>query len=135
MHKSVLAAALVAIAMPVAAQRVEVADGDWSDFPTLDKSQVVNLGDGAMADIDRLVAAGKCDKIGSKKRIRMEIPFIAQFSESGAVERVMLQRINCPEVETIAANAALYAAKWGRIKPGNSNPAGWYRGAVNYILD
>ncbi len=132
---SLLVATLLAFAAPANAQRLEVADGDWSDFPALDKSQVVNLGDGAMADIDRLVAAGKCDKIGNKKRIRMEIPFIAQFAENGTVERVMLQRINCPEVETIAANAALYAAKWGRIKPGTSNTAGWYRGLVSYILD
>lgn len=136
MRSLLLAAALAALAIPAAAQRVETADdGDWSDFPALDKSQTVNLGDGAMADIDRLVAAGKCDKIGNKKRIRMTIPFIAQFTSSGAVERVMLQRIGCPEVEAIAANAAYYAAKDGRIKPGTSNQAGWYRGSVSYILD
>ena len=135
MRKFLTAVAMLVIAVPAAAQRVEVADGDWSDFPALEKSQTVNLGDGAMADIDRLVAAGKCDQLGTKKRIRMEIPFIAQFSDTGTVERVMLQRINCPEVETIAANAAYYAAKWGRIKPGSSNAAGWYRGSVSYILD
>jgi hypothetical protein len=131
----VFAAAFALFAMPATAQRIEVANGDWSDFPALEKSQTVNLGDGAMADVDRLVAAGKCSKIGNKKRIRMEIPFIAQFTESGTVERVMLQRIGCPEVETIAANAAFYAAKWGRIKPGTSNAAGWYRGLVSYVLD
>ena len=37
--------------------------------------------------------------------------------------------------EAIAANAAYYAAKDGRIKPGTSNAAGWYRGLVSYILD
>lgn len=135
MNKMLLTAMVILAAAPAAAQRVEVADGDWSDFPALDKSQIVSLGDGAMADIDRLVAAGKCSKIGSKKRIRMEIPFIAQFDEKQQVERVMLQRIGCPEVEVIAANAAMYAAKWGRIKPGTSNAAGWYRGMVSYILD
>lgn len=128
-------AATTLFVAPAYAQRVEVADGDWSDFPTLENSQTVNLGDGAMADIDRLVAAGKCDKIGNKKRIRMEIPFLAQFGADGKVERVMLNRIGCPEVETIAANAAYYAAKWGRIQPGTSNAAGWYRGLVSYILD
>lgn len=135
MYKPLIFAALFAVTTSASAQRVEVADGDWSDFPTLEKSQTVSLGDGAMGDIDRLVAAGKCSKIGNKKRIRMEIPFIAQFTPEGTVERVMLQRIGCPEVETIAANAALYAAKWGRIKPGDSNAAGWYRGFVSYILD
>jgi hypothetical protein len=136
MRSLILAAAIATLAMPAAAQRIETADdGDWSDFPALDKSQTVNLGDGAMADIDRLVAAGKCDKIGSKKRIRMNIPFIAQFSTSGKVERVMLQRIGCAEVEAIAANAAYYAARDGRIKAGDSNAAGWYRGSVSYILD
>jgi hypothetical protein len=135
MRKILILGALMIAAAPASAQRLEVADGDWSDFPTLEKSQTVNLGEGAMADIDKLVAAGKCDKIGNKKRIRMEIPFIAQFANDGTVERVMLKRINCPEVETIAANAALYAAKWGRIKPGTSNAAGWYRGFVSYILD
>jgi hypothetical protein len=135
MRSMIFAAALMALAVPATAQRIEVADGDWGDFPTLDKSQIVNLGDGAMADIDRLVAAGKCSKIGNKKRIRMEIPFLAQFNDNGKVERVMLQRIECPEVETIAANAAYYAARDGRIKPGTSNPAGWYRGSVSYILD
>lgn len=135
MRNILIAAAIATFALPATAQRIEVADGDWSDFPALAKSQTVNLGDGAMADIDRLVAAGKCDKIGNKKRIRMEIPFIAQFSENGSVERVMLQRIGCPEVETIAANAAYYAAKGGMIKAGTSNAAGWYRGLVSYVLD
>lgn len=135
MRNILIAAAIATFALPATAQRIEVSDGDWSDFPALAKSQTVNLGDGAMADIDRLVAAGKCDKIGNKKRIRMEIPFIAQFSEGGSVERVMLQRIGCPEVEAIAANAAYYAAKGGLIKSGTSNPAGWYRGLVSYVLD
>jgi hypothetical protein len=135
MRKYLILAAIAALAVPATAQRIEVADGDWADFPALEKSQTVNLGDGAMADIDRLVAAGKCDKIGNKKRIRMEIPFIAQFNENGRVERVMLSRIGCPEVEAIAANAAYYAAREGLIKAGTSNSAGWYRGLVSYVLD
>jgi hypothetical protein len=136
MRTFLMAAALTLLAAPINAQRIETADdGDWSDFPALDKSQTVNLGDGAMEDIDRLVAAGKCDKIGNKKRIRMAIPFIAQFNTNGKVERVMLQRIGCKEVEAIAANAAYYAARDGRIKPGTENAAGWYRGSVSYILD
>jgi hypothetical protein len=135
MRTILIATAIALLAVPAAGQRIEVADGDWSDFPALEKSQTVNLGDGAMADVDRVVAAGKCDKIGNKKRIRMEIPFIAQFGDSGKVERVMLSRIGCPEVETIAANAAYYAAREGLIKSGTSNPAGWYRGLVSYVLD
>jgi hypothetical protein len=132
-----LIALIPLLAVPAAAQRVEVADADnnWSDFPALSKSMTVNLGDGAMADIDRLVASGKCKSIGNKNRIRMDIPFLVQFSPNGAVERVMLKRIGCPEVEGIAANAAYYAARDGRIKAGSGNAAGWYRGAVNYILD
>ena len=135
MRRLLIAAVFAAISIPATAQRVEVADGDWSDFPALEKSQIVNLGDGAMADIDRIVAAGKCSKIGNKRRIRMDIPFLVQFTGAEKVERVMLQRIGCPEVEGIAANAAYYAAKTGRIKPGTSNAAGWYRGSVSYILD
>ena len=135
MRTLIIAAVAMVLSAPVLGQRIEVADGEWSDFPALEKSQTVNLGDGAMADIDRLVAAGKCAKIGNKKRIRMEIPFLAQFVDGAKVERVMLQRIGCPEVEAIAANAAYYAAKDGRIKPGTSNAAGWYRGSVSYILD
>lgn len=135
MRKFLIAMTLASLAVPAGAQRIDVADGDWSDFPALEKSQTVNLGDGAMANIDRLVASGKCSKIGTKKRIRMEISFLAQFNPDGKVERVMLNRIGCPEVEAIAANAAYYAAKDGRIKPGSSNAAGWYRGLVSYILD
>ncbi len=135
MRKFLSIAIIALFATSATAQRIEVADGEWSDFPALEKSQTVNLGDGAMADIDRLVASGKCSKIGNKKHIRMEIPFIAQFDTNGKVERVMLNRIGCPEVETIAANAAYYAARDGRIKPGTSNAAGWYRGIVSYILD
>lgn len=135
MRKFLSIAIIALFATSATAQRIEVADGEWSDFPALEKSQTVNLGDGAMADIDRLVASGKCSKIGNKKRIRMEIPFLAQFDTNGKVERVMLNRIGCPEVETIAANAAYYAARDGRIKPGTSNAAGWYRGLVSYILD
>jgi hypothetical protein len=137
MRPIILIALLALTASPVAAQRIEVADAenDWKDFPALSKSMTVNLGDGAMADIDRLVAEGKCSVIGNKKRIRMDIPFLVQFDDEGRAERVMLKRIGCLEVESIAANAAYYAARNGRIKAGNGNPAGWYRGSVNYILD
>ncbi|MEN9393119.1 MAG: hypothetical protein RJB02_963 [Pseudomonadota bacterium] len=136
--RALLLTALFALAAtPLAAQRVEVADADndWADFPALAKSMTVNLGDGAMADVDRLVAAGKCKAIGNKKRIRMQIPFLVQFGDTGSVDRVMLKRIGCPEVESIAASAALYAAQDGRIRQGSGNAAGWYRGSVNYILD
>ena len=137
MRPLLLTALLALTATPLAAQRVEVADADndWADFPTLAKSMTVNLGDGTMADVDRLVAAGKCKTIGNKKRIRMQIPFLVQFGDKGSVDRVMLKRIGCPEVESIAASAALYAAQDGRIRQGSGNAAGWYRGLVNYILD
>ena len=82
-----------------------------------------------------IAAAGKCNKIGTRKRIRMEIPFLVQFIDGAKVDRVMLQRIGCPEVEGIAANAAYFAAKARQIKPGTSNAAGWYRGSISFILD
>ena len=137
MRPLLLTALFALAATPLAAQRVEVADADndWADFPALAKSMTVNLGDRAMADIDRLVAAGKCKAIGNKKRIRMQIPFLVQFGDTGSVDRVMLKRIGCPEVESIAASAALYAAQDGRIRQGSGNAAGWYRGSVNYMLD
>jgi hypothetical protein len=129
-----LALALVQHA-PAQSQAVEVGEGDWRNIPFLTGNRTVNLGIGAMERVDKIVAAGKCRAIGRRDTIKLLMPFIVEFNPDKSVARLVIKRIGCPEVEQIAASAAVHAAKTGRVVSDGKNDAGWYRGEVSYILE
>ncbi len=123
------------IAAPLCAQTVEIGEGDWRNIPPIGQNMSVALGLGAMERIDKIVNKGECKPLGRRGKIVMAMPFIVEFNPDRTVARLVVKRIGCPEVEQIAASAALHAAKTGRATPTGVNTAGWYRGEVSYFLE
>jgi hypothetical protein len=134
MKNLITALALSLFAAPIAAQNVSSAEGDWSNIPELRKNRIVELSSGAQNMVEKVVAQGKCKAVGSKDRVNLALPFLVEFAPDNKVASIMVKRIGCPEVESIAASTALYAAQAGTFKPNGDNEAGWYRGEVSYIL-
>ena len=126
--------ALCLLATPIVAQNVTSGEGDWSGIPELRKNRIIQLSSGAQNMVEKLVAQGKCKSVGSKDRVNLALPFLVEFTPDNTVVSIMVKRIGCPEVESIAASTALHAAQAGQIKPNGDNPAGWYRGEISYIL-
>ncbi len=122
------------LSAPLAAHSVETAKGNWSEIPLLARHHTVRLSDQALADIDTLVAAGKCNAIKKDKRIDLDLDFLVEFSQDNQIKRVIVEEIGCPEVEAIAATATSQAADKGWLKPTGENDAGWYRGSITYLL-
>lgn len=123
------------LATPLAAQTVQVGEGDWRNIPMLEKNASIPLGQRAMKRIDSIVGAGQCPAIGRRNAVAMALPFIVEFNPDKSVASLIVKRIGCPDVEQIAASVALYAAKTGEIVPSGKNDAGWYRGEVSYYLE
>lgn len=119
---------------PLAAHSVETAKGNWSDIPLLARHNSVRLSNPAMANIDALVEAGKCNVIKRNRGIDLEMDFLVEFSKDNVIKRVIVEEIGCPEVEAIAATATSQAADKGWLKPTGENDAGWYRGSITYLL-
>lgn len=122
------------IATPIAAHKVETGSGNWSDIPLLARHHNVRLSAQAMANVDALVKAGKCNAIAQGRRINLEMDFLVEFSPDNSIKRVIVEEIGCPEVEQIAATATSQAATKGWLKPTGENESGWYRGAISYQL-
>ena len=134
MRNIILASTLMLLAMPAAAQNVSVGEGDWSNIPALKKNRVVQLSPDSQSMIDRIALEDKCKALGRSGRINLAMPFLVEFTADNAVASILVKRIGCPDVESIAANTALRAAQSGKIKPDGDNAAGWYQGEVSYTL-
>jgi len=133
MKPYLLGALLVACAVPAAAQRVEVASGDWSRLPLMKTSVYVSIPGDAVDQIHRLVTSGQCALKGaSKKRIDMTVPFLVRFAPNGSLEHVVLRDLGCPKAEGILARVVLNWAKTGTIKGAGTNDQGWYRSEISF---
>ena len=96
-----------ALASPAATTTapVSVAGGDWSNIPYVFQTETMRP---SRDTIDRIEAAafGECAKPGqSKRRAEVNVPFLIRFSPTGAVEQVVVHRIDCPAIEQVAGGA------------------------------
>ena len=136
MIRILLTVSAALLSQAAVAQSVEVAEGNWSDIPFANKANIPEfISEKSMNNIDRLVGNGKCDVAGNRKRIDLKVPFIMQFDNRGVAQRVVLQRLGCPEVESVVAGIVLGRLKQGFYKPTGSNGAGWYRSEISYSLN
>lgn len=126
--RTLIAAALLLGAGQASATKVEVATGDWSNIPHL-KTRSFNIINGEAVDrVHRSFQKGECVIAGqSKNRLNLNVPFLIQFGEGGAIERLVLRKIGCPSVETVLASTLLQQAQSGEYKGTGVNEAGWYQ--------
>ena len=128
-----LACAFLALAGPATAQRVDVAEGDWSNLPAMRFTALEAISPEAVLKVQELVTKGECALAGvSKRRIDMTIPFLVRFSPTGAVEHLVLRKLGCAKAEGILAGALLSLLKAGTFKPTGENMTGWYRSELSF---
>ncbi len=133
MKAYLLGALLAASAVPAAAQKVEVASGDWSRLPLMETSVYAQIPGDAVDQIHRLVTSGQCELKGaSKRRIDMTVPFLIRFAPDGSLEHVVLRDLGCPRAEGILARVVLNWAKTGTIRGAGKNNQGWYRSEISF---
>jgi hypothetical protein len=124
------------LAQTALAQSVEVAEGDWSDIPAVGVAKgPAFISDQSMARIDKLLAAGKCPSVGSRKYVNLNVPILVQLDGGDQVQKIVVRRIGCPEVESIVGGIAAGRAKQGYYKSTGQNQTGWYRSEISYSVN
>ena len=134
MMKRLLAIALLLAPVPAAAAtRVEVADGNWSYLPLMKQRGSDHLNNDALARIDEIIHEKKCtfaDQEGPNYDVT--VSFAAHFSPDGALDRLVMKRLNCPEIESLVGGALLEMINGGDYRPTGANSEGWYRGELSF---
>lgn len=132
--KRFLAMALLLAPVPAAAAtRVEVADGNWSYLPLMKQRSSDHLNSDALARIDEIVHEKKCTFPGQEgQNYDVTVSFAAHFAPDGSLDRLVMKRLNCPEVESLVGGALLEMIKGGDYRPTGANSDGWYRGELSF---
>lgn len=134
--KMPIAAALLAVAAPASAAKVEVATGNWSAIPLL-KSRTFNVMTPAVVDsIHRTLKNKECVLPGQRRdRIDLRVPFLVQFGDDGSVQRLVVRKLDCAPVERLVASVLLKQVEAGEHKGTGENPALWYRSELRLTSD
>lgn len=132
--RKVIAAALLCIGTPAAAQSVEVAGGDWSDIPMIDAAGSRTLSESALQRIEQMMGRGGPCATAQDDGIAVRVPFLLQFGQSGKVERIVVHRVGCEQLERLLGTAVRDMAAAGEFRPTGENQANWYRGEIDYLI-
>lgn len=128
-----LALTLLLASAPAAAQTVEVAESDWSYLPQMRHVSNNHLDDIALAGVHDVISRGDCELPGQRKdNVDLTVPFAAQLSSDGKVNRLVLKKLGCPEIEGIVAGALLEMLKGGDYQIASRNAEGWYQGQFSF---
>ena len=132
MKRFLLMALLLASVSPApaaAAPTVEVANGNWSWLPSLKQRSNAEL---------RNIAIGpdrKCSALTTKAdATEFNISFAAHFDPDGTPTKVVMPRLDCPEVEGILGGVLREMVEKGDYRPDGSNLDGWYKGTLSFTI-
>ena len=129
--KAALAAALLVGSVHASAATVEAAAGDWSNIPWAERRAYNIISGEAVERIHKSFADGTCKLRGqSKNRLNLRVPFLMKFGRDGSVERIVVRKLNCPDVEAVLGSSLLHQVKGGDFKSTGENDALWYRSEV-----
>jgi hypothetical protein len=137
--KRVFAAPLLlalAAASP-AAPTVQVATGDWSNLPPLERAGYEHLSTAIMSKVYEIGRQNRCKLPGQyANHIDLSISFAAQFGPDGKLARLLLPQLNCPEAESWLGGTLVQSIQHGDFRPGPSkSPEGWYRGDFSFYYE
>ena len=132
--KRLLALALLLAPVPaVSATTVEVGDGNWSFLPLMKQRGSDHLNNDALARINEIIHDRQCTFPGQEGRnYDVTVSFAAHFTTGGALDRLVMKRLGCPEVESLVGGVLLEMIAGGDYRPGGENDQGWYRGELSF---
>lgn len=131
--RHLFAAALLVAAVPVGAQTVEVASGDWSNIPLMQVRQGVTVDANTVGAIAEMVDRGECAISGQRRgRLNMTVPFLVQYNAQGGPDRVVIHSVGCARAEGILGGAILRMVQNGDVAPPGGRREGWFRSEVGF---
>ena len=134
-HVLALLLASVSPGPAIAAPTVEVADGNWSWLPQLKQRSNAELSNIAISQIREIAQTQKCGALVTKKEaVEIDMSFAAHFAPDGTATRIVMPRLNCPEVESILGGVLSEMVEKGDYRPDGSNVDGWYRGKLSFTI-
>ena len=137
--KRIMLAALLFASVPAvtlaASPKVEVADGNWSYLPPLEQRSSLYLDAGAISRIHEIASDGKCGALVVRRGVlQFETSFAVQFTPDGEASRIVMPRLNCPEVEGILGGILLRMVENGDYQATGANQDNWYRGTLGFTV-
>ena len=134
MKRSLLMVALAFTATSAAAQTtVDVGTGDWSRIPAVQPRGQLRMADAQMDLIEQIAAQGRCRVAGlSREAVDINVPFLIRYGANGSVERIVLQDLQCPELEVALGAAVLHLARADEYRPRGNTIPGWYRSEIAF---
>ena len=126
-----LVALTAATAPPVI---VETAVSDWSYLSSLSSRGYDHLNMKMMAKLHEIASHGQCKLPGTydSGKLDLRLSFAVQYAPGGALQRVVLPKLNCPEAESVLGGTVLEMLKGGDYRPTGKNPDGWYQGDLSF---
>lgn len=113
---------------------VETAVSDWSFLPSLSSRGYDHLNLKMMAKLQEIASKGQCKLPGGYDRGKLDlrVSFAAQYAPNGALQRIVIPKLNCPEAESVLGGAVLEMLQGGDYRPTGKNPDGWYQGDLSF---
>ena len=134
MKLSIFVLALAFIAVPSRAQTtVDVGTGDWSRIPEVQPRGNLRMADAQMDLIEQIAQQGRCNVPGlSAQAVDISVPFLIRYAANGAIERIVLQDLHCPDLEVALGAAVLHLARADEYRPRGNTLPGWYRSEISF---
>jgi hypothetical protein len=133
--KRLLMIALLMTAAPAAAQTITSAGGDWSQVPEIRARGLHRMSSESMDRIEELAKSGECSVPGlDRNRIDLTVPFVLEFAPGGELQKVVVRKLGCEQLESIMGGVILQLARAGEYKPTGENHLGWYRSELSFSL-
>lgn len=130
--KHILATSLLLLGAPLAAQTVEVGDGDWRNMPEMRRQGDAAVDPNVVAAIAEMVDRGECTIPGQRRgHLDMTMAFVVLFGADGSIERLIVHPLGCGRAEGLLAGAILRLVEHGQFVPASARRAGWFRGEVS----
>ena len=132
MKHVIAAAALLLGSAPALATTVEVGTGNWSNIPVM-RQIGDSLDSNTVGAIYEMVESGECVIEGQRKgKLDMTVPFLIKVNASGAIERLIVEKIGCDKAEGLLAGAILKLVDRGAFRPRGGMREGWFRSEVSF---
>lgn len=133
--KHLLVLAMVLAGTAANAQTVESAVGDWRNIPRIQSGGVHRMSFDWMDKVEALAKSRECSVPGlHPKKIDLKVPFLLNFSPDGALQRVVVRKLGCEQLETLVGGAILQLARAGEYRPTGENQVGWYQSEYSFVL-
>jgi len=130
----ITALALFLASVPAAAATVEVADGNWSYLPQLEKRGNFHLSPEAITTIHAMAMTGECNLPGKNgNELDLTVPFAVHFNPDGSLNRIVMKRLGCPKVEGVLGGVLIDMIQSGEYRATGANQDGWYQSDVSFI--